>query len=40
VEDSEMKLSEKAQDVVDDMLRAFESGQVPKAMAQVFIRHE
>jgi hypothetical protein len=40
VEDSEMKLSEKAQEVAEDMLRAFESGQVPKAMAQVFIRHE
>jgi hypothetical protein len=40
VEDGEMKLSAKAQDVAEEMLRAFETGQVPKAMAQVFIRHE
>ncbi len=32
-----MKLSAKAQEVANDLLHAFETGKVPKALAQIFI---
>ena len=32
-----MKLSAKAQEIANDLLNAFETGQVPKALAQMFI---